>query len=436
MDNQWLALASGADSSERADTMRRAYDEFMLSGSVSDPVRGVVAESWRRSAGLVGPESIAPVNLTDGDIEAFRRDHPLAGVMPLVRDLLGTIAYDGAHLVTVSDADGMLLWVEGHPGVVRNAESTNVVAGSLWDEVNVGTTATGIALAVDHAVQIFGPEHFSRPLQNFTCAAAPIHDPGAGTMLGSVTVSGGEHLANPHSLALVQATARAAEAELMSVRADASAVVPRLRVLGRDEGVLHVGGVRHRLSRRHSEILVLLAAYPEGLSGDRLAWELNGDRVTNPATLRAELSRLRQLLGPLLRSRPYRLTEPIRADFLSVDVLAGRGSASAALRGYAGPLLPGSQAPGIVRLRQRLDERLRDAVVRSADHDVLERWATSAAGTHDRDAWDMVVAGLPAGTERHRRAADHAASLPSDADADGDDDTGGFPQVPRQRGDS
>jgi hypothetical protein len=224
----------------------------------------------------------------------------------------------------------------------------------------------------------------------------------------------------------------------MSLRPDASASVPRLRVLGRDEGVLHVGGVRHRLSRRHSEILVLLAAYPEGLSGDRMAFELNGDRVTNPATLRAELSRLRQLLGPLLRSRPYRLTEPIRADFLTVDVLSGRGSAGAAMRGYTGPLLPGSQAPGIARLRQRLDERLRDAVVRSADHDVLERWASSAAGTHDRTVWDLVVAGLPAGTDRHRRAAEHAASLQRDADVDTDtdEDTGGFRYVPRQRGDS
>ena len=57
------------------------------------------------------------------------------------------------------------------------------------------------------------------------------------------------------------------------------------------------GGRKLRLSRRHSEILVLLARHPEGVGGDELLVELYEDESVTPVTLRAELSRLRGLLG-------------------------------------------------------------------------------------------------------------------------------------------
>jgi hypothetical protein len=432
LDNPWLAMEVGADASARSATLRAAHEAFMVTGAVAEPVRDVVADSWRRSAALVGPDTIAPVHVTDGELEAYRVDHPLARVMPLLRDLLGTIAYDGAHLMGLSDADGLLLWVEGHPGVVRGAENTNVIAGARWDEVNVGTTATGIALAVDHAVQIFGAEHFTRSLHHFTCAAAPIHDPQTGATLGAVNVSGGPHLASPQSLALVQATARAAEAELASMLPGLPPTAPHLRVLGRDQAILDVGGTRHRLGRRHSEILVLLATHPEGLSAERLAWELYGDRSANPATLRAELSRLRQLLGPVIASRPYRLAEPVVADFVTVADLARSASVADALRAYAGPLLPGSGAPGIRQLRDDLETRVREAVLRSADRELLKRWATSPSGESDLEAWESVAAGLPVGSELYKRATARAATLRRIYGAASEDDAE-IRRVPRQR---
>jgi hypothetical protein len=445
LHNPWLALELGADPSERSTEMRAAFDAFMDTGSVAAPVRDVVADSWRRSALLVDQDAVAPVTLLDADIEAYRLDHPLADVMPLLRDLLGTIAYDGAHLMGVTDADGMMLWVEGHPGVVRGAENTNVIAGARWDEVNVGTTATGIALAVDHAVQIFGGEHVARCLYGFACAAAPIHDPYTGATVGSLNISGGPHVTNPHSLALVQAAARAAEAELASRRPRPKAAA-NLRMLGRDEAILHVNGVRYRLGRRHSEIMALLVAHPEGLSGDQLAWELHGERLVNPATLRSELSRLRQLLGSLLESRPYRLTEPVTTDFLTVARYSLSGSAATAFRSYVGQLLPGSEAPGIARLRRQLDDQVRDAVLRSVDHALHERWATSPSGQDDIEAWESVAAGLPAGSPRHLRAAAHAAQLRADAGLGirigesgtelADPHDAGVPHVPRQRGEA
>ena len=86
----------------------------------------------------------------------------------------------------------------------------------------------------------------------------------------------------------------------------------RLEALGRTEALLGIDdgrgrGSTLRLRPRHSEILLLLASAPQGLSGDELAVLLYEEDNT-ASTLRAELNRLRNLLGDdVLASRPYRL---------------------------------------------------------------------------------------------------------------------------------
>ncbi|WP_340556256.1 hypothetical protein [Streptomyces sp. GSL17-111] len=87
----WLALESGADPAERARAVRRAHETFLADGTVSAPVRHVFADSWRRCAGAgVAPDGIARVVLTEGDLAAHRAAHPLAPVLPLLRELLRT----------------------------------------------------------------------------------------------------------------------------------------------------------------------------------------------------------------------------------------------------------------------------------------------------------------------------------------------------------
>ncbi|MER7183404.1 GAF domain-containing protein, partial [Streptomyces hyaluromycini] len=215
MTDPWVALEPGADPAERVRVLRRAHETFTTAGTVPRPVRSVVAESWRRSARAgVGPDGAARVELTDGDLGAYRAEHPLARVMPLFRELMGTFAADGEHLLAVCDADGRLLWVEGHPATRRRADRMNFVPGARWSETAVGTNAPGTAVAVDRPVQVFAAEHFIRRVQPWTCAAAPVHDPRTGRVLGAVDITGGDRLAHPHSLGFVQAVARAAESQL------------------------------------------------------------------------------------------------------------------------------------------------------------------------------------------------------------------------------
>jgi len=70
-----------------ADRVRAAHELFVTTGTAPAGVRAVVADSWRRSLRSgVDPERPAPpVALTDADLRAYRREHPLRPALPVVR---------------------------------------------------------------------------------------------------------------------------------------------------------------------------------------------------------------------------------------------------------------------------------------------------------------------------------------------------------------
>ncbi|MER6446452.1 GAF domain-containing protein [Streptomyces venezuelae] len=406
-----VALPGGADPATRTRELRRAHAAFTQDGRVEDPVRAVIARSWRRCArARLSPECAPRVELAEAELRTYREEHPLARVMPLFRDLVGAFAAHGAHLLAVCDARGSLLWVEGEPGTLRRAEGLGFVPGARWAESAMGTNAPGTAVAMGEPVQVFGAEHFSRRAHPWTCAAAPVRDPRTGGLLGAVDITGGDSLAHPHSLGFVRAVARAAEAQLTLLAADPPPPGDTLAALGQDEAVLVTAGRRIRLGRRHSEIMALLAHHPEGLSGEELAIALYEDESVSPVTVRAEISRLRALLGssaPL--SRPYRTAGPLAADFTALTRQLAAGAVSAALRHYPGPLLPASTAPGIVRLRRRIEDQARAAVIARADAGLLTDWVCGPWGADDPEAWRALAAALP--PERRPAALAHVRAL-------------------------
>ncbi|TQJ49175.1 GAF domain-containing protein [Phycicoccus sp. SLBN-51] len=373
-------------------------------------VRAQVADSWVRSAaaGVEADRVEAPITLARDDLRDHREAHPLAQVFPLLDDVLGQAARDCDAVMAVSDAAGQLLWVCGTPAVLRRAESIGFVEGSNWDERLAGTNAPGMALALDQPANIIGAEHFRRSVQRWSCAATPIHDPTTQSLLGVLDITGGDDIVVPQTMAMVRAAARMAEAELareLLARGQERTPTPArglsvaVEALGRADSLLTVDDGRGhrqtlRLSRRHSEIVMLLASAPRGLSGDELAILLYEDDVTG-STLRAEMNRLRSLLGDeLLASRPYRLTADVTADWLAVEAQVAAGAVGSALRLYRGPLLPASTAPGVVRLRQSIEATLRQAVLSSGEADLMSTWTRSSWGADDYEMWATQLAAL------------------------------------------
>lgn len=467
------------------------------------PVRQVVAKSWRRCrvAGR-SPEDTpqAPASVVERSLVDYRDAHPLMKLLPIVRDLLGTVVRDSGCVFSIADGRGVLLWVDGNSQTRRLVEALHFVEGADWSERAAGTNAPGTALAIGGPVRIIGEEHYSLAVQRLSCSATPIRDPETGRVVGIIDVTGGAPAGSGPMLGLVRATARTLEAELarrVAVRdlaaleahfhqlaspSEGAALVDpsgrvlaatsdlgitrvtgvgsgtlheafedtrrlvvepigvrgyfvahfvegaeapreqplRLAVLGRDCAVLEIDGRELRLGPRHSEIVALLASSDEGLTTEMLSSALS-NQTLSPTTVRVDINRLRAHLGEgLLAARPYHLLRAVRSDWDVVSDLLAERRTYDALSAYAGPLLPHSQAPGIVARRQELHQKLRGAVLTSYDAKLVARWLETPWGLNDAVGWDTLAGLHPEGSSRREQAtarADAARRSASAADA-------------------
>ena len=217
--NPWVAVDATTIPAKRARELRDAWEDFVDGRETDDEdpgtpqIRDPIADSWLRSrdAGVdpTGRQAAPSVVELEG-VRDLWHDHPLAVAAPLIEECMALASVEADHLTVVSDADGMLLSIRGDTRLRnRAADDMNFVEGALWSEAGAGTNAVGTALAADHAVQVFAAEHFTEPVQRWTCAAAPVTDPDTGRLLGIIDLTGDMASVHPHSLSVVVATARA-----------------------------------------------------------------------------------------------------------------------------------------------------------------------------------------------------------------------------------
>jgi adenylate cyclase len=91
--------------------------------------------------------------------------------------------------------------------------------------------------------------------------------------------------------------------------------------------------------------------------------------------------------------RPVNLASRVCDVARPASVLA-TGEVREAAEAYAGPLLPGSDAPGIVAAREGLEAWLRQAVMTSDDPDALWAWVNAPGNREDLVAWKRLLAAL------------------------------------------
>lgn len=362
-------------------------------------MRSEVSESWRRSAAAgVDAESIEPtIVLPTQDLREYRQAHRLSAIFPLLEEVLGGAATDSNALLAVTDDAGQLLWVSGSHATMRRAEDMGFIEGSSWDERSVGTNAPGMALTLDRPLMITGAEHYRTAVQQWNCVASPIHDPSSGAVLGVLDITGGEQVTGPQTMAMVRAAALLAEAELAKwPMHGATPTGFTLDVLGRREGILRKGSRSIMLSPRHTEMFVVLAGAPLGLSGEELAVLIHPHEVT-ASTVRAEMNRLRHVVGEeLLGSRPYALKAPVTLDAAAVSDRVQTGDIASALHGYRGPVLPHSEAPGVMRYRALIEADLRRGILTSQRTDLMAVWTRTPWGSDDYEIWSAQRDLLPA----------------------------------------
>ncbi|MER8044746.1 GAF domain-containing protein [Streptomyces sp. NPDC094032] len=213
LDLNRLAAMDAGKASRLLHTVREAT----LAGR-TPPVapRPVIDASWQRMfrIGLDPDQTTSSVLLEREELEQRRRATVLGEVMRTLSAGLAGIADASLQIMVVTDEQGRVLWREGNLGVLRQANGICLEEGAAWSEQSTGTNAVGTALAMDRAVQVHSAEHYVHTLHNWTCAAAPVHDPRDQRLLGIVDVSGPASSFHPATLALVGSVAQLAEAEM------------------------------------------------------------------------------------------------------------------------------------------------------------------------------------------------------------------------------
>jgi hypothetical protein len=382
--------------------------------TLADCVRQVVRDSWLRSqVSNVDVAAVALPFLAEDELDEYRKSHILAPLVPIVHRLLLKHTLDEGLIVAIGDEAGRLLWVEGNKKSITAADNMGFRAGTDWSEQAMGTSAPGTALAINREVQIHSLEHFAESVVPWSCSAVPIRHPEDKRVIGVLDITGGQDAVLPLVLPLLQATAAAMEAELHARRLDdllsthtakvhipITGARPILRFLGRDRATIECPGRQSMvLSPKHSEILVLLASEPSGLTADALAEHLYGSSAS-PVTVRAEITRLKKVLAehsvPIdIDSMPYRLVPPPDSDYRRVLGFLNRGAHRVALAKYPGPILPGSRAPGVESLRARVAGHMREVMLQDASIEVLLDYARSPDGWSDQEVWEACLRLLP-----------------------------------------
>lgn len=335
-------------------------------------LRAEVTESWVRSLGSVDPgRDSAPVH-DGGGVHRLWAGSPLRKPVGDLEDELLSIAEDAGFVTAVTDESGLILWTCGGRTMKRRAERVNFAPGGRWDEEAMGTNALSLALRTGRPSTIFSAEHLVTALHGWVCYCAPIRSPG-GRVLGVLDLSTTWDRSHPLAMATVRTLVSTIETRLaaeLSVTGPDRTSPPRsagglrLRCLGAEEA--ERGGRLLPLRPRQLEILTLLALEPDGFSPERLRQALYGDRQVTASTFKAEISHLRRALSGGVSTRRYALTSPVSCD--AVDLLRAleNGDTAGALAHYRGPLLPRSEAPGVVEWREQLEVAVREAVLASS----------------------------------------------------------------------
>src|SRR3954468_6137385 len=213
--SRWVGIDAQVDPVRWARLLRRAHGLALEKGKRPSILRELVVRAWNLAPGArLAPDATAPRILDAGATQRALAGHPVSHLLPMNEAMLEDAMEDARNFAVLSDARGVLLWSFGDPKALQIADAPGFLPGHLCSEGAVGTNAVGTALELDHPVQIFSAEHFNRRLHGWTCAAAPIHDPESGALLGVLDISGDFRTGHPHSLALVSAVARVVEGEL------------------------------------------------------------------------------------------------------------------------------------------------------------------------------------------------------------------------------
>jgi tetratricopeptide (TPR) repeat protein len=405
LGNDQMVVAIGTDmciALQRVGSFREAL--WWGEWAVKEYVRRDLKENYRRVSGLA---ALASSKMLVGDQVGLRE---IVEAIQVSVGSVGVPSYEGvistvADYHSISGSDGLAAELYG---LAFEGASYDIAGLIAVDFVRCLVDIGHVDQAVDVGERVYAlSQAASRYQRDCGTLALGIALKGAGDPRASKFLEGAVEgfLGGADAVRLCQACIHLADLLLRSgdrnaARDAASKVGDRLLELG-DTGWRLLGGmgdsIRHvrelatsaprglslcvlgppsatlfaepvSLTLRQLEILAVLADNPAGVSLEALAGRIYGDRGIE-GTTKAAVSRLRNQVP--LTSRPYQIAVPVRADFIELMDHLRCGRVRQALSLYRGQVLPGSEAPAIIEIRERVDESLRQAVLRSGDAEAM-----------------------------------------------------------------
>lgn len=180
----------------------------------STEVGPVIVQSWNRCVHDFGLDPVRdePVVVL-GSRELKDRQEPLELLRAIAKGEMATLYQQLAgsgFSVLLSDRDGLVLDYLGDPAFSEAAQQFGMTEGAIWSEEHQGTNGMGTCAIVKRPILIHHHEHFLSRNVGLTCSAAPIFDHEGG-LLAVLDASSFSHLAQQHTLVLVNMSAQMIE---------------------------------------------------------------------------------------------------------------------------------------------------------------------------------------------------------------------------------
>mgnify|MGYP001759702223 CR=1 FL=1 len=347
---------------EQRHTVETLRQQSILKTGQTSQVNESIASSWQRSVSAAIPKERSAAPLLS---LAQKQPSALDIALQYCGNDLKHVAEQSSMVIAVGDVGSTIIWTAASQQMRSAAERVHFVEGGQWGEEMVGTNALALSIKTRQSSCVFSNEHYMQSVQDWVCYAAPIIDPHSRQLLGVIDLSTTwtNHnslgiLAAERCASIIQTTLQEQQRQQLYIRAFS---IPQVLFNGKNLV----------LTPRQIEILSILALCPQGLNLETLHQALYGERKVSMGTLKAEMSQLRDVLGGMLGSRPYRLLAHVEADFLQAENALDSGYVSSALQLYTGVFLAKTESPFLCAWRDCLESRLSDAIFKAKETDML-----------------------------------------------------------------
>ena len=171
----------------------KAWEAFMAGQETGlDKVRPAIRASWLRAQRLgVDPYlREIPLVLSAEDLEKLQEREDLIYVTTPVFETMVQVWKKEHFMIGLSDRDGCILHVNGHPWVLQRAMEINAVPGGGMAEELVGTAMVNVVLAQDRPDYVLWSENYCQAFHPWASFGVPVHHPITREVIGVLGISG------------------------------------------------------------------------------------------------------------------------------------------------------------------------------------------------------------------------------------------------------